>query len=228
MELQPNHEELTIDDTDSDEDGPPPKKLLQSNNRYFRDVWKHNYPWLKVDSENERSKFCAVCEVHFVGGASHIERHAKTVRHIKTMKIMKTTPKIEHFVQNITPEIQSYKILEVTLALFIADHNLSLFSLDHLEKCLKAAIPDSKIVANFSINRRKGTRILSDIVAPQNRLEISDLCKTNYYSIIIDESTDVGSVKNLAVVIRIFDKNLVKDRLLGLIELKETYCCRNV
>ncbi|XP_017486278.1 PREDICTED: uncharacterized protein LOC108374769, partial [Rhagoletis zephyria] len=95
------------------------------------------------------------------------------------------------------------KQLEIRLSLFIAERNLPLSALDHLNKCLKS-VNDSKIIAKFTTNRIKGQTIINSVTGPHNCKLISDITNKQYYSVIIDESTDISLNKNLAIIIRVY------------------------
>lgn len=50
---------------------------------------------------------------------------------------------------------------------------------------------------------------------------MTEYMSDNWYSLIIDETTDVSTTKCLAIVARFYKDFQVKDKFLGLIELEE-------
>lgn len=59
------------------------------------------------------------------------------------------------------------------------------------------------------------------MIAPENTKSLSEFCRKAYYSLVIDESTDCTIIKNLAIVIRVFDK-VCKDRFLRLVPITDS------
>lgn len=75
------------------------------------------------------------------------------------------------------------------------------------------------IAKNINCGRTKATAITNNCLAIE-QLEVLQKIfseENSYYSIIIDETTDVSTKKCLATVIRFVYKNKVKDKFLGLI-----------
>lgn len=176
------------------------------------------FPWLVKDGNYKR---CKACNVNIMGGIVHIKRHSSCDSHKKKVEVMKTTPKIDAFMKNpLCPTEQSAKKLEIMLTMFVAEHNLPFTILDHLNSLIKQGISDSQIVKKININRKKAKQIVTEVIGPENVKEIKNFCKDNYYSIVLDESTDCSVSKNLAIIIRIFD-NKCRDRFLGLIKIED-------
>ncbi|KAI5702152.1 hypothetical protein M8J76_017078 [Diaphorina citri] len=83
--------------------------------------------------------------------------------------------------------------------------------------------PESEILKNIKCAHSKSAYILKHALG-QNALNvlISKLQK-NFYSIIVDESTDISSVKSLAIVVRYYDEELkdVNDAFLTSIDIED-------
>ncbi|XP_061402105.1 uncharacterized protein LOC133337919, partial [Musca vetustissima] len=94
-------------------------------------------------------------------------------------------------------------------------YNMPFTILDHLNQIIKSGIPDSQITKKFLINRHKAQQIINNTTGPENTKFISKFCNENYYSIVIDESTDCTVSKHLAIIIRTFNGKC-QDRFLSL------------
>ncbi|XP_036317445.1 uncharacterized protein LOC118732390, partial [Rhagoletis pomonella] len=175
----------------------------------FRIQWKEKYPWLERD-ESPQGKKCVICSSPIVGRLYHIQRHAISESHKKAEKLAQNTPKLNEFIaskRSFDTTTKAAKCLEVRLSCFVAEHNLPFAMMDHLNLLLKNTITDSKIIKKWQ---------LIDL-----RLKKLRLCSNQYYSVIVDESTDISVSKNLAVVIRLFDKKCI-DRFLDLVPLENS------
>ncbi|XP_022161704.1 uncharacterized protein LOC111027613 [Myzus persicae] len=124
-----------------------------------------------------------------------------------------------------TPKFQNLqrrkKEAEIRLALFITEHNISLRTSDHLVQLVKTLAPESEVLKNVSCNRTKATSIVKNVVGKHAFEILVDKMKKQYFSIIIDESTDKSSIKHLAIIVRMVDNDrfVVKDEFACLQEI---------
>ena len=166
---------------------------------------------------------CSLCKVSIGGSKTHLERHEKSEQHKKSVNAAKNTVKISNFIEpnhELLITTDAAKKLEVRLCLFIAEHNLPFSIASHLVSCLKEDITDSKIIKKVSLNRIKAQKIIRCVTGPQNTKLISTTVNQEYFSLIIDESTDSTTSKNLATIIRYFD-NKCRDRFLTLAQVSD-------
>jgi hypothetical protein len=92
--------------------------------------------------------------------------------------------------------------------------------MDHMSECIKASFSDSEIAKNYASKRTKSTAIISKVIGSYNFNNTINLLNTRKFSLIVDESTDKGTIKNLALVARIYN-NVVEDRFLGLVPIAD-------
>lgn len=108
---------------------------------------------------------------------------------------------------------------ELKLAAFVAEHDISFKTMEHLPRLIKSICPDSEIAAGITCSRTKTTKLVNECIGPYAKKQIVSDLNTNFYSIIIDETTDISTKKCLAVLVRYF-KNKTVDAFLGLLELE--------
>lgn len=102
------------------------------------------------------------------------------------------------------------KSAEIKLTGFLAEHNISFNSIDHLSALMRECFPDSKIAHELSLGRTKATKIMQNVIGSCSENDINILLKRHKFSLIIDESTDISSVKTLCVCVRFFHPNAGK------------------
>lgn len=90
--------------------------------------------------------------------------------------------------------------------MFIVEHNIALSTSDHLIQLVKSICPESEIVNKISCNRTKATSIVCNVIGKYDNEERYKRMKNQHFSIRIEESTDHSSIKHLAIVTRLFDK----------------------
>lgn len=185
----------------------PNKQYLQK----FRPEWlkdKLFEEWLitKKNENGELIGFCKFC-VCSLGSNKYgdLKTHLKTKKHISASRTV--TPSRQPSVSStfVLKPCKS-KLAEGKASLFIAEH-CSILATDHLGKLVKSMFPDSEIAKDFQMARTKCSEILKNVIAPHFKCSLRDDMGESPYSLLIDESTDVGVLKFLGVVIIYFSVN---------------------
>lgn len=73
----------------------------------------------------------------------------------------------------------------------------------------------------MKIKRKKATQLVVDVLASNFKKELICDLKTNLFSLIIDETTDITVQKSLILIVRYWDDGCIKDRILDLIEISD-------
>ncbi|CAH0563164.1 unnamed protein product [Brassicogethes aeneus] len=112
------------------------------------------------------------------------------------------------------------KDLEIGLTSFLTEHNIPFLAIDHLTRLLKSKVTDSKIIQGLHLSRTKATNIVNNVLAPDILEEHVKYLQTHKFSLLIDESTDIGNVKS-SVCTRYFNDvtNKVEVQSLGLVDI---------
>ncbi|KAL5237562.1 hypothetical protein ACI65C_004972 [Semiaphis heraclei] len=176
----------------------------------FRSEWMDHQDfkdWLApVIGEPLRAK-CKICEIELTAELTVLKKHKISQKHklyARSIKHVKTP--INNYFDSKNIKIQE-KInrAEMLLCGFIAEHNLSLNSIDHLSKLCQEAFSDS------DIGRTKATAITKNVIGKCYHEDLAGKLMKYKFSVIIDESTDVGTVKNMAIYVKYY--NLENDKL---------------
>ncbi|KAJ8910916.1 hypothetical protein NQ315_014250 [Exocentrus adspersus] len=126
----------------------------------------------------------------------------------------------------------------------VVEHNCPMLIIDHIPKLIQSCLTDSGIAKNINCARTKCTQMIHMI---KNEAEldiienftpnifdqlkacifssgiISENLKSNKFSVIIDETTDISSKKCLAILARFYNKNkmAVTEQLLAVLEVND-------
>ncbi|XP_062533289.1 uncharacterized protein LOC134202271 [Armigeres subalbatus] len=162
--------------------------------QYERDV---NFAWCKL---------CLDKLSIIKGGKSNLVSHLETKRHKEAAaKIAESAavPKINKLVTN------SSKVTEAELKIsgWAVENNISFAAVDKLTGLLKTLDPDSKVFSKLTLGRTKATAVVNGVIAEVQHEELVEMMKISKFSLIVDESTDIGAVKTLAMVIRMVEDN---------------------
>ena len=94
---------------------------------------------------------------------------------------------------------------EIKMAIFITEHNIPFNVMYHFTKLLPRLCPDLPTALRFKSKRTKTKCIVTNACAPYFHDVLKAKLKAGYFSLIIDETTDVSTTKELAIVCRYYD-----------------------
>ncbi|CAG9773284.1 unnamed protein product [Ceutorhynchus assimilis] len=182
--------------------------------------------WLEKSSkapnqDKNEFAFCKVCQMDIVAHKSVLVSHSKTEKHkLNYLRGAKNT-KIDDLFKGKTANDVSVKIAELKLCSMLATNDLSFLLMDTLTPLLKNVFPDSKIAQDIQLKRTKATAVcksLGDNFLFDLYSKIKD--PGSFFSIIMDETTDISVKKQCAFTVIYFDNidNKPKTRFFDLVE----------
>lgn len=116
-----------------------------------------------------------MCNKDLEGGISHIKRHSNTKLHINKLKDIIHTLKLKVALQKAVLNDDLHKQTkdaELKMIMFLHEHNLPFFFMEHLPSFIRSVCPDSKIAKNVKCSRTKATAITKDCLTPEAKEEI--------------------------------------------------------
>ena len=134
-----------------------------------------------------------------MAGLSELKKHASTKKHQESMlSVSKTRPLSQMLTQD--RHSDRVKKAEIKVAAFIVEHNLPFRVMDHLSGLISVSFPDSRIAQEFCSKRTKTRSVIKDVMAKRFRDELHEALRCTKFSLIINETTDIASKKQLAIV----------------------------
>lgn len=111
---------------------------------------------------------------------------------------------------------------ELQLVMLAAEHNLPFLLFEHLPEFLRS-LPDKNVLNNIKCSRTKATSLINNKIGPFAQAAIAEKLKKTFFSVIIDEATDISNTKCLAIVVRFFntEEQNVSDVLFCLAEVSQ-------
>ncbi|KAL4119004.1 hypothetical protein QTP88_011877 [Uroleucon formosanum] len=155
-----------------------------------------------------------------------LKKHQSSQKHQLNLRLTKN---IKHsinsyFIDDSKNKLQDQiKKAEMLLCGFISKYNLSFNTIGHLSKLCQEAFIDSNIAEglNISLGRTKATAITKNVIGKCYHEDLASKLKKYKFRVVIDESTDVGTVKNMAICVKYYDGELNKleTKFLKLVQL---------
>lgn len=113
--------------------------------------------------------------------------------------------------------LKNIKETEIRIASFVVEHNIPINVSDHLVSLISSIQLEPKYLEKLTCDRTKCTAIINNVIATTGFEDLVNYLKTNKFSLLVDESTDISSVKNLAMVVRTCQNFEVTDQFLTLL-----------
>ena len=107
---------------------------------------------------------------------------------------------------------QSVIEAEIKFGYFLGEHHIPQCVADHCAKLFVSMFPDSAIAKSFKCGRKKATAIVEVVAQEIKQGILSRVAESQFFSIQIDETTDVAVNQQCGVMLRFFDNTEGKVR----------------
>ncbi|XP_065650948.1 uncharacterized protein LOC136079155 [Hydra vulgaris] len=198
-----------------------PNKKSYENSRNYQSEWEKVFTWIKTSSEAFEQAFCRLCRTNLRPHKDSLEQHQKAASHIQREKTLNPfQKKINYLGQVKISDVK--KKADIQLAMCICFHS-AISNADHLCKIISKFGVGSPL-EHLTLHRTKCTKVIQNVILSTPEGEISEEIKSKPFSILIDELTDVSSIKHLAICLKYFlekEKQIVDD-FLGLTQVIST------
>lgn len=218
-----NTENLIID-PESENLNPTIKNRKRNYKQKYVKEWELKFEWLQ--SLNEKA-YCKICNVHVSGSFFHLRRHEMSSSHKSKLKAAKNNKKIEKLMVSSqgTSLAKNIQRAELKWCALLCQKNIPIQIIDDLIPAMADIYSDSMIAKSCKLKRCKATKIIVNTLGPSEEQNVISSIKLEncYFSLIVDETTDVGTKKALVLIARLWNESNfeVEDHFLSLIELKE-------
>lgn len=207
---------------------PPKKKQKLWYSQSFNQDWLTDpelKDWIKPDPKDKNVVHCVVCESKLKNpNKAGLLSHKVTSKHIKNYESKKKCVNIQHFLKkSVEDPKDKVNNAELLLCGYMAEHGIAFSQADHLVELMKKMFPDCETAKKMTMKKTKASYVMQYGLAWEEREEVTEMCKKNHFSLMIDESTDVSVSQILAVMVRYYDKNKwkVTDALLDILEVED-------
>jgi len=206
-------EELVSDSESDDEEShetPSASKRRKHppRDQLFMDNWL-DVPefkgWLTKRLSGRKVKpYCSLCEKFLTCSKTGVKRHKISKKHQDKSNAKSGTSSIRKMVNQPTIA-DAATSMEVKLCAFVAQHNLPLSLTDDMVRLFRSLCPNDATLKNVRLGKQKATNIVRQALGFNYLKEMVSLLRRNFFSIIIDETTDQSTKKQLAILANFFN-----------------------
>lgn len=172
--------------------------------RKYSKAWESKFIWVTKASDGSQDAFCKLCHVSIKPKQANLTKHEKTDKHVQRVKLCNSTKPLQ-VVRVPKPKVaDEIKIAEVELAVTMACHS-ALLTMDHLGEVIARNAKGSQL-EKIRLHRTKCTQILTSVVSPALKEKLIADVRGKKFSLIVDETTDVATEKQLCVMVRYYSE----------------------
>ncbi|KAG5886760.1 hypothetical protein JTB14_014195 [Gonioctena quinquepunctata] len=175
----------------------------------------------KPASRGTAFAFCKVCNLDVVAHKTVLIKHSNSEKHKLNWQKVSTSTKITELFTEKSEEI-AVRNAEIKLSALLATNQLPFLLMDTLSPLLKIIFPDSKIAQKLNLKRTKATAIVCNSLGNNFLLDLHYKLREAgfFFSLIMDETTDISIKKQCAFSIIFYDNsvNQIKTNFFDLVE----------
>jgi hypothetical protein len=200
----------------------------------YNQEWEKLFPWLYTKKKDEKIyMFCRLCEDHkqkskftHPGSARYkldtLKTHNSSYKHQKAIELAKESKKAISFFEKTYLKSNRSIVNLMFVVSHIVKNNQAINSFRSTGELINCVV--GKEIMTSYCNYYGFRELLRSLSDSAFSLLVGKLRKSKYFSLIIDESTDITTTKTLIMYVRYFDfdENQPKSEFFALLELTDT------
>lgn len=222
---------------ESSSSGPTtPKKKIRKNpslkvyQQKWRDCWKSEPTfagWLEKSTRSTSSKhlaYCAICNSDISCSKSDIMGHACNQRH-KNLSLQHASNKsLASFLISNDPVDKSARKIELKICSFLAEHYLPISLCEPFLLLLKNLFHENDALKRVHLGKQRASNVIRQVFGKHLLQELCEVLKERMFSVIIDETTDRNTTKQMSIIVQYWDdsKNKIQNSFLDLVEVHDS------
>lgn len=152
---------------------------------------------------------------------SALRKHGTSKSHEQSARSVTSSKNIFSMCQAQNDTKVRARKVELMATLFLIKKNLPIADIDDLIELMKTVDIDKSVQRQLACGRTKCSQIVKNVIGKYTLEQLIDVLRTSYFSLIIDESTDVAVKKQLVLCVRFFSPTIreIHDQFLACLEV---------
>ena len=193
-------------------------KWAKYHKKYCKDWEKEEIlkEWILSVPGDDQKAYCKYCKTQIRAHHGDLVSHAKTEKHKRNKQPFSSSRTLFELGCQSKKVDNSLKVTEIKIAAHIACHS-SLNTVDHLGELFKDVSGK-----DVKLHRTKCTALIKCVLGPAMLEQLLQELADIPYSLIIDESTDIGNEKQLCIMVKYYSaaKQQILTSFLGLLSIE--------
>lgn len=175
----------------------------------------------KVGPNKKQQPFCKTCSKFITCSKTGLKRHLSSASHKKSHASSTANSSTITSLFNKASSRDEASSMEIKLCAFISEHNLPISLSDDFLELLRSLFPNDNTLRNVRLGKQKATNVIRQVIGFDYLYEAVSALQSRMFSMIIDETTDLSTVKQLAVLATYFDMQSFESKyfLLDMVEI---------
>lgn len=199
-------------DKETAQKGPKLKKK-KIYKQMFCNSWLSNQQfnaWLQKKNINGIDvPYCKVCNAKITCAKTAIKRHEASKSHQNSMKISRESAHCQPTALALLGSSAAAK-MEIKICSFLVENNLPISMCEEIIPFLRSIFPSDPTLKKVSLGKQKATNTLRQVLGFHFMKENIELLQKHKFSLIVDETTDLSTASQLALLGMYFDESEFK------------------
>ena len=143
-------------------------------------------------------------------------------RHKNFSQEIAKTKSIASLMQSNEPAEKASRKIELQLCAFLSEHHLPISLCEPLLDLLKARFPDETSLKKVKLGKQRASNIIRQVFGKCFLSEVCEVLRERMFSVIIDETTDRSTCKQMSVIVQLFREEKPQSLFLDLIEVTDS------
>ncbi|XP_066945218.1 uncharacterized protein [Macrobrachium rosenbergii] len=215
-----------------DPNTPPRKKAKDCNIKIYSQRWRDSWMsepqfsgWLAKSNRSTSSKdlaFCSICNLDITCGKSEIARHAASQKHKRFSLEISKTKSMSTFVSSAEPIQRSARRIELMVCAFLSEHHLAISLCKPFMDLLHAVFLGDIPLKKVKLGKQRASNIIRQVFGKVFARDLYEVLRQCLFSVIIDETTDRSSTKQLCIIVQYFMDGKLQTSFFYLIEVYDS------
>jgi hypothetical protein len=167
----------------------------------------------KVGSDGKFKPWCKTCDKEPNCSKTGLNCHLKSKSHEKNQASTSFTSNMDDIWKRVAcTNNNRAKSMEIKTCAFLAEHNLPISFSDGLVQFLQSLSPCDDVMKTVTLGKQKASNVIRQVLGFDYLHQAVSTSRSEKFSFIIDEATNLSTSKQLAILVTYFDMDAFESK----------------